>query len=294
MNTKLVLKPGEKGRLTVGSNVALDESSIKWSANGGEVGQIDLSKSRTPFDVVFVAGAIAGTVYVEFSALDAEGNNREHLFEINVTEKDGDSDLFGSARVSRESFEATASAVEVPETPAELPTDEPAVADAPPSPFEIPTSEPALMETPTPLAPVADTDGADAAVATAGAPVVAETDGAGDAPSGTTETESESPVAETDGAIVATDGKMAGFVEDDKVNSEVETASETLPESTEAAAEEAVLAETVEETAAEESATVESSEDVPASAEVEQPLPDAPNAPIGGVTEPVKSDGFEG
>lgn len=120
MNTKLHLKPGEKGRLQVAANVAIDESTIEWKSQS-PIAVLDPTKQRTPFDII-VVGSSLGMAYVEFSALDTDGNNREHLFEIYVSEQDGDADLIGSARVSRESFSFDAEREPVADTVVDQPT----------------------------------------------------------------------------------------------------------------------------------------------------------------------------
>lgn len=109
MRTKLNLKPGEKGRLTVGANIAVREDTVDWKCYSDCV-VLDESKQRTPFDMLVVASSV-GIAIVEFQVLDHSGENViEHVFEIEVADASSDEDLFGTARVSRESFEDTVGA----------------------------------------------------------------------------------------------------------------------------------------------------------------------------------------
>lgn len=107
-NTKLQLRLGEKGRLTVGANVAIDEESITWKCVTPVV-LIVAGGSRTPFDVQ-VVGAALGMAYVEFSAKEivpvGEGETLSQIFEIYISENGEDAKLFGRARVSRDSIES--------------------------------------------------------------------------------------------------------------------------------------------------------------------------------------------
>jgi hypothetical protein len=208
--TKLHLRPGQLGRLTVGANVAVKEETVDWHSSS-DVVVMDKTKSRTPFDMIVVASAL-GLGIVEFHVEDAAGENLiEHIFEIEVSDAGTDDDLFGDARVSRESFLTDGT---IPISSSD---------DVAPSPFPPPaikeddTAHPAVAET----GPVATSDGAPDMVPVSEV-IPAETDGAGQVANVPTDVVSETAteaaadevVAESAETPVPDTGLMAGFQED--------------------------------------------------------------------------------
>ena len=100
-NTRLFLKPGEKGRLEASPKLPIDESTIRWDTTSNVV-VMDGSRQKTPLDMAIVALGAEGMGYVEFSASLKDGSRRiSHVFEIHVDAGDETADVVGSARPSR-------------------------------------------------------------------------------------------------------------------------------------------------------------------------------------------------
>lgn len=102
--TKLQLKLGEKGRLSVEATVVVDESTAGWFCATPAVLAVPNS-SKTPFDIQ-VVGAAVGMAIFDFSVVDANGAKHVHSFEVTVSDDAIESSLIGRARVSRDSFVA--------------------------------------------------------------------------------------------------------------------------------------------------------------------------------------------
>lgn len=258
--TKLMMKPGERGRLTIEAKVPVIEDSVVWKDYAAETVTLDHGDKHTPLDIAVVAGSV-GIAIIEAQVLTEDGERvLEHTFEIEVVNTATDDDLIGHARLSRESptFEGVTPEPEPqPEIPSATEIEEAENATVSPMPTAEPEpvaaeaeAEPVAEPAPEPEAPV---DGSDMM---AGFQADAEANAALESPL----TDTEGPAAETEAEAAPAEAEADEPIDEGNVIEEpiTETTAET-PAETSAVDEEPVVdegnTETVEEpTVAEESA----------------------------------------